>query len=106
MANADHDRREGIATIADDKILMLWSPAIFTVGGALFIARRALVLENPLKQRTTLQRRRRAKPVAAYEDDSDHYPSCTSRQDRAWDLRTASSGTKHPRRSPRLGDHF
>ncbi|MCP9850139.1 hypothetical protein [Cyanobium sp. Morenito 9A2] len=58
IANADHERRSGNAQIAEDSLLMLWSPAIFVVAGAGFIAR-GLVRENPLRRRPTFHGPRR-----------------------------------------------
>ncbi len=58
MANAAHERRVGNTQIADDSLLMLWSPAIFLVAGVVFIAR-GLAIENPLKSLSSFRLPRR-----------------------------------------------
>lgn len=60
VANAAHERRVGNTQIADDSLLMLWSPAIFIVAGVVFIAR-GLVLENPLKHLSSFRLPRQPK---------------------------------------------
>jgi len=39
LANADQERRNGNPQFAEDSLLMLWSPAIFGMAGALFLTR-------------------------------------------------------------------
>lgn len=39
LANADHERRSGNQQFAEDSLMMLWSPAIFGIGGGLFLTR-------------------------------------------------------------------
>ena len=58
VANAAHERRIGNIQIADDSLLMLWSPAIFFVAGVVFIAR-SLALDNPFKSLASFRLPRR-----------------------------------------------
>jgi hypothetical protein len=58
VANAAHERRIGNIQIADDSLLMLWSPAIFFVAGVVFIAR-GLALDNPFKSLASFRLPRR-----------------------------------------------
>lgn len=39
LANAENERRNGNQQFAQDSMMMLWSPAIFAIGGALFVGR-------------------------------------------------------------------